>query len=430
MPSSTRVLWVIPVVYVLIVTADLLAMTHISLLLTQRGISVFAVGALASTFWVCIMAASTLAWRFIDRYGLGRSFIGGTVLSALAFAGLALSQHYAAWMVGVAIIGIAVGSSWIAGEAWLAESAPPQWRGFYVGLVQTAVGAGTVFGPVLLPLVQWAGWAPLYVALGVDVLAALVSLCLLAGQPEGRAAHPAPHPVADSEGRADALELTAQPHQACAGCGKAAIAARSPAAHEGVGGHWRAVALPLTAVATISGVLESGSAALLPSISMRSGFGVAMAAWLATVIGAGGALLPTPLGLLADRMGLRRILLFCWVCLIAAALALTLVGAIGLPRASAALWPVGFFLSGMGAVVYTLVTVELGHRLTGPGLVRALASLVTAYTAGTAIGPIAGGAIFDRGGLLALAAALVAAGCVGLAMTLRSSASAPARPAA
>jgi MFS family permease len=410
-PSSTRVLWVIPLVYVLIVTADLLAMTHISLLLTQRGVCVFAVGALASSFWVCIMVASTLASRVIDRLGLARSFIGGTLLSALAFADLALQDQYAAWMIGIAVVGVAVGLSWIAGEAWLAESAPPQWRGFYVGLVETAVGIGTVFGPVLLPLVQWAGAAPLTVALGVDVLAALLSAWLLAGQPEGRAAGPA------SGSEASRAQAGAYWH-----------GAQRPV--RAAGEHWRAVALPLMAVATIGGVLESGSAALLPSISMRSGFDLQRAALLATVIGAGGALLPTPFGLLADRLGLRRILLFSWSCLILAALALMLAAAIGLARASAALWPIGFFLSGMGTVVYTLVTVELGHRLTGPGLVRALASLVTAFTAGTAIGPIAGGAFFDQGGLPVLALALAASACAGLGVTIRSSAMAPSGPRA
>jgi MFS family permease len=389
--ASRRALWVIPLVYVLVVTADLLAMTHISLRLTERGASVFAVGALASVFWVCIMGASTLASRLIGRFGLARNFIGGTLVSALAFAGLALSDHYAAWMAAMAVVGAAVGLSWVAGEAWLAESAPPLRRGFYVGLVETAVGVGTVFGPLLLALLTGVGWAPLFVALAIDTLAALISVGLLAGQPEGRAA--AHGPGAANRG-----------------------AARPP---------WRAVALPLMALATIGGVLESGSAALLPSISMRSGFDLARAAALATVIGAGGALLPTPFGLLADRLGLRRILLFSWSCLILSALAMTMVAAIGLPRAASALWPVGFLLSGLGAVVYTLVTVELGHRLTGAGLVRALAAMVTAYTAGTTLGPIIGGALFDHGGLLALATALVATACAGLGLTLRSGAMVP-----
>jgi MFS family permease len=384
--SSTRVLWAVPLLYILLVTADMLAMTHLGLLLTARRASALAVGALASSFWVCIMLSSTLAPRVIGRAGLARALVGGTLLCVLAFGGLALATGYAAWLAAVAVIGVGVGLVWIAGEVWLAESAPPGRRGFYIGIVETAVGAGTMFGPLLLPVVQWLALDPLLVALAIDLLAGVLAAGALPGQPQGRAA------------------------------GTAAEAVRADVAVET---GWRAVALPLVAVAMIGGVLESGSAALLPSIAMRSGFDLVLAAALATVIGAGGALLPTPFGWLADRYGMRRIMLGSWAALVAAALALSAVGALGLARDSLAIWPVGFFLSGMGAVVYTLVTVELGHRLTGGGLVRALALMVTAYTSGTAMGPALAGALFDAWGLTALGLAQVAVAAGGWAVSAR-----------
>lgn len=383
--ASTRVLWAMPLLYVLIVMADMLAMTHITLSLTARGASVLAVGAMASTFWICIMLASLLASRVIARYGLATSFNAATLLSALSFLSLALHERYVLWLAGMALVGLGVGLLWVAGEAWLAESAPPQRRGFYVGLVETAVGIGTVFGPLVLPLLRWWHAAPLAWACGFEAAAVLLGWGLLRGQPEGRSA-----------------------------------GAKGATAHDGAGGHWRVVATPMVLLAVIGGVLESGSGSLLPAISMHSGFGLDAAAALATVINLGGALLPTPFGLLADRLGMRRILLLSWGMLVLAAMGLVVVGWIGLPRASGALWPLGFFVTGMGTVVYTLVTIELGHRLTGDGLVRALASMVTAYTAGTSIGPFVGGALFDQGGLLALAPALVLTAAAGGIVTWRT----------
>ena len=182
---------------------------------------------------------------------------------------------------------------------------------------------------------------------------------------------------------------------------------------------WRSVALPLLAIAVVSGVLESGSSALLPAVSLRLGFGVSSAAWLGSVIGAGSALLPTPSGLLADRIGLRRALLLAWTILIVSTLVLTGLALTSPVFAALVLWPVGFALGGIGAVIYTLIVIELGHRLTGTGLIHAMAVMVTAYTVGTSIGPVVGGALFDFGGLAALAAGLSACSIAGWILTRR-----------
>jgi predicted MFS family arabinose efflux permease len=84
------------------------------------------------------------------------------------------------------------------------------------------------------------------------------------------------------------------------------------------------------------------------------------------------------------------------------------------------LWAVGFALGGMGGAVYTLMIVELGHRLNGSNLVKAVAALVTAYSLGTAVGPTVGGATFDAGGLTSLSLLLLGLSSVGFALTWRT----------
>jgi MFS family permease len=194
-------------------------------------------------------------------------------------------------------------------------------------------------------------------------------------------------------------------------------------AHEGASGAsnaattaWRSVAMPLIAVAAISGLMESGASALLPSISMRIGFSFEAAAWLGTVIGAGSALLQPPAGLLADRWGVARTTLVAWVCVIVANVVLLALA----HDPQSVLWAVGFALGGMGGAVYTLMIVELGHRLSGSNLVKAVAALVTAYALGTAVGPTVGGATFDAGGLTSLSLLLLGLSSVGFALTWRT----------
>jgi predicted MFS family arabinose efflux permease len=81
------------------------------------------------------------------------------------------------------------------------------------------------------------------------------------------------------------------------------------------------------------------------------------------------------------------------------------------------LWAVGFALGGVGGAVYTLMVIELGHRLAGSTLVRAVALLVTSYSVGTALGPMLGGWMFDRHGLGGLALTLSVLSLLGWAVT-------------
>jgi MFS family permease len=380
------VLWIIPSVYFVFVSAEFALMTHLALEATAAGRSALAVGLLATALWSGILLSSTLAHRLVQRRGHAAVLVGATVLALAATSSMALHSRFGGWLAGAFALGLAGGQVWVAGEAWLAEAAPADRRGFFVGIFETAVGLGLMTGPALLPLLRGAG---------IDVAttsAAMMALALAASTLLVRVPAPAA-PAPDVGGRT---------------------------APGGAG--WRAIALPLIGIALLSGLMEAGVSALLPSISMRMGQSLEAAAWLGAVIGAGSALLQPPAGHLADRIGTRRATLAAWAIVLAANLALWSVAeAPGL-----ALWAVGFTLGGVGGAVYTLMIVELGHRLTGPALVRAVALLVTGYSLGTAAGPALGGALFDAGGLQAMAAALAALSAAGLAVSWRTLASAGA----
>lgn len=382
----------IPAVYFLFVAGEFAAMTHMTLTLTQRGASAFWVGALASALWLGILASSLLAHRAVESFGHARVFVAATALSLLALLTLPWHANARAWMAATATLGIGGGLVWVAGESWLAEAAPRERRGLYIGLFETSVGLGLMAGPAVVHLcLQWEA-PPLWVTVALMACGGLAALPLLRA--------PAP---------GDALRRHGEPPSLAA----------EPAA-------WRPVALPLAAVAVASGLMESGVSSLLPSISMRLGFDMAAAALLGTVIGAGSALLQGPFGWLADRAGLVRAMALAWA-VVLATLA-TLLAAAQEPQR--VLWAVGFVLAGVGGAVYTLVVIELGHRLGGSGLVRAMGLLVTAYTVGTTAGPALGGWLFDAAGLAGLAAALLGVGAIGAALTARALWEAPtARPA-
>jgi len=379
-PVFAATLWLIPGVYFLFVAAEFVVLTQLALTLTAQGGSAFAVGALASAFWSGIFVASTAAHAVVQRLGHARCFLVAMAASALAVASLLPHDAYAGWLAAAAVMGVGGGLVWVSGEAWLAEAAPRERRGLLIGLFETSVGLGMLAGPALLPLSLWAGVSPLAVALGLMAGGCACAWPLL------RVAEPAVD-AQDAAGGSDDVR-----------------------------NGWRAFAVPLVAVAAASGLMESGTSSLLPSIAMRLGFALETAAWLGAAIGAGSALLQAPFGALADRIGLGRAMALAWVLVLGATLSLWIWA--GAPRQ--VLWPVGFVLGGVGGAVYTLVVIELGHRLVGSGLVKAMGLLVTAYTAGTAGGPALGGWLFDRGGLPALAAVMTLCGLVGAGLAWRA----------
>jgi MFS family permease len=394
-PARLAALWLIPAVYFLFVTGEFAAVTHLALTLTDGGRSALAVGVMGSALWLGLFAASTRAHVVVARFGHAAVVLWATVASTLALASLAAHDHYAGWLAGVLALGLGGGLVWVAGEAWLAEIAPAAQRGLYVGLFETSVGLAMMAGPAVLPLALWLGISPLWPALASMVAA--TGACIVLRRQDAPAAH-------DDD--------------AAHGGPAASLPDRRP--------DWRRVALPLVWVAAIAGLMESGVSTLLPSISVRLGFDLVTAAWLGAVIGAGSALLQPPFGMLADRFGLARCMALAWVLIAATAAALAWWA--GEP--GRVLWLAGFLLGGVGGAVYTLVVIELGHRLVAGGLVKAMGLLVTGYTGGTAFGPVLGGALFDAAGLAGLAWALLACSALGAALAWRGLRGARAGPAA
>lgn len=396
-----RVLAIVPAMYLLFVTGEFLTMTHLALALTALGASAFVVGALASSMWIGILCASLVAHRAIAQAGRAPTLVGAALASTLALGSVAAHEVALLWAAGMFTVGVAGGLMWVAGEAWLAEAAPPERRGLLVGLFETAVGVGMLLGPALWPLAVAWGLSPPRVALAIVAVGLAFSLALLplrhddAGAQDASSAQPGPGNT---------------PSRGHVASDPAATARRE-----------RAWALQLAGIVVASGLLEAGSSALLPSVSVRLGFTPSQAAALGAVIGAGSALLQAPIGGLADRIGHARALRCCWWLLVATSAVLLLRAA----DPGAWWWAAGFVLGGVGGAVYTLVVIEFGHRLRGAALVRAMSSLVTAYTAGTAAGPALGGALFDATGLPGLAAGLLACSVGGLLAGERASRRAP-----
>jgi len=376
-------LWTIPIMFCLFLAGEFLALIHMGLALADRGMSGFGIGLVSSALWGGILLACLKSAGWAARWGTAAVMIWAAGLATLIMAVTALHDWYPGWIMGSFLIGLTNGAIWVLGESWLTQAAPAERRGMMVGLFETSVGIGMLTGPLLLPLSIGAGLPPLGLAASLMGTGFLVLL-----------------PLTDRRIR---------------DTGRAGTAiGDDPADRQDTAPTAAATTLPLILVAALAGLLESGSSALLPPVSTRIGFSLAEAATLGAVVGAGSALLQTPFGLLADRIGTGRTILLAWAILILATAFLALTA--GAPEL--ALWPVAFAMGGVGGAVYTLIVIAIGHRLTGTELIQAMGWLIIAYALGSVSGPLIGGAIFDLAGFPALTLAFCAASLVGIASAI------------
>lgn len=338
--------------------------------LHEQGLGPTEIGLFSATMWLGVLLVAPWADRCVALLGRRRAFVLTALTPALGGAGFLLTDSLWLWALLMLLDGLSAGLRWVLAEATVAEAAAPERRGLMVGLYETMVGATFVLGPVLLQFTGTEGQAGLWVSALLCILGLLLVLAL---PPLGRP--------------------QASPH----GSGPGAL--------------WRSArAMPsILALGFVGGFFESGLTGLLPLMGLGLGWAAATAALLVAASGLGSALCMTPAGWLTDRLGLPAITRACAL--------LTLAGCLALPWAAqwpALAWPIAFVWGGAGGALYTLVMIDLGHRLQGQALLQGTGVLVLAYTAGAMLAGPTGGLALSLGGGWGLSLWLAAVAAFGL----------------
>lgn len=324
--------------------AVLMLMPLMTLRLAARGEAAWVIGLFGSALFGAIFIVTPFAAACTRRLGMRATYVLSGTAPLLAVTLIALTARLDAWFLAAAILGLFGGLRWVTAEAYVAEVAPVARRGVIIGAFETMVGACFVTGPLLISACGIDGSLPLLVCTGLLVagIACLIGL-------------PAIATAGDDRSRAAFLRLL----------------------HE----------RPLLLVAAIiGGMLESAPSTFLPVAGLAGGLSTAAAAGLVAVLGVGGFACQVPIGYVADRLPLVRLLRLClWGVLAGGLLALAA------PRWPALLWPVALLWGAAAGGVYTLAMITIGHAYRGVALVGATSALVFAYSAGGALGPALGG---------------------------------------
>ena len=334
-------------------------------------------GAALAAYAIPIVLLSLPLGRAADSVGRRAFLVAGLGLTAAGSALIAASESIGVLMAGRAIQGVGSAASWIAALALVSDLAPPGRRGEAIGIALAATGAGSIAGPALggvaADLLSFE--APFLIVCGSSLVLAACGLAVLPRGP-GR-------PVPTTPARRTIASAILS--------GTGAVATAIVLAGAATLGLVEVVA-PLDLDARLG--LSSSVIGLLFAGS------IAVDAMLAPLGGRWGDRRgrrgPAASGLVA--MALSAVLLAVLAGTLGAAFALGVYGA-------------GFSLAFTAAIPWLDEAFGSLERGLAYGVLNVL------YAAGYAIGPVAGGALFDLGGAdlpYFLIAAMLSAGAISL----------------
>lgn len=358
--TAMSVVWRLALATSLIVLAFAMAAPVLAIILQQAGHSTTTVGAFAMIPFLMVALLIPVVPRVLARWGIVRAYRWGCVLQLAAILGYAVGDGLAVWSAAAMSGGIGAAALWNATEALLAREAPPERRGRVMGLYQTGLGAALALGPFVPALLGWGARPVLWAGV------VLVAICC-------------------------AIALAVPRH-----------ATTEPPRHLAAG-TWHALhAAPLlAAIALIGGVFEAGLSSVGAAYASATGLGLGAAATVAGAIGVGSFACQYPAGYAADHFRPKAVFSAAALLLFAASVSVTFAGT--LPWL---LWVAGVVWGGVGGALYTLTMVQVAHQFEGRATAGGAAAMITGYTAGGTVGPLASGTALDIAGVGGLAATL------------------------
>jgi MFS family permease len=351
------------------------------LMLKKAEVSTTLAGLFAATTWLGIFVMTPFASQLTRSLGRRQTMWLASTMPIVATVGFMLSDNLALWFALELLAGLTGSLRWVLAEAFIAEFAPPDKIGRYVGTYATLVGLTFVIGPALL---AWVG-ADSAQALGWVLVLLLVGLVWTSLIPR--------------------LPPAQDMHSAAVGL---------PVLWSGI----RARPVVLLA-GFVGGFFELGLASTLPLYGLTLGLGANASALLVAASGAGGTLMALPAGMWADRFADpargRRTLMTGFAGLIFLS---TLVSP-WVAQHPSLVWPTVVVWGAAGGALYTLVMVEIGATEKGITLVNSTAVLVLTYTLGGLIASGLSGALLDRSPILGFPCMLIGVAILGLAALAR-----------
>ncbi|WP_170958836.1 MFS transporter [Magnetospirillum sp. 15-1] len=244
---------------------------YVDLSLNRMGASATAIGINASMPALGWLLGTPLMPWALRHFNFKRLLLGLLAVAVLAICAFPLFPEQKAWMVLRFLFGGGCGLVFRLVEYWINAASPENHRARNVGIYATAFAAGAMTGAAIIPMVGLRDWPPVLMMAALVLAAGAVFATIRGGPPQIKTP-----------------------------------TSRNWLLHRG------SAFLPLFGV-LIFGLFESVPYTLMPVYSIRSGLADQWAAWCAAAAVGGQVIMAAPVGILADRFGKARIMVWCAV---------------------------------------------------------------------------------------------------------------------
>ena len=330
-------------------------------------------GAMVGVGQICAASfAPAVVRRFGARNAMTFVLVAYAALCPLYQLAADSENYLAVWFALQSGAVLAGATLFIVAEAVVAARAPAHRRGFVLGIYAAGFSLGFAAGPALILITGAKGWPPFLTASGLSLAAAGFVFVAAGG---GETLPPPP--------RVGAFRAL-----------------------------WRRAKLPFVCAFSV-GAMETAVYGLLPPQAASREFAAADAALLLTFFSVGAIALQAPLGALADRLDMRKMIGACAALSAAGALALpVLVSQSAWALAAVALW------GGFALVAYPLGLAEAARVFQPHRLTAASALFGMSYGLGALVAPALAGTAMDAFPDIGLAATLAGAALLPLVAVL------------
>lgn len=315
----------------------------IGIRLQDSGHDAMPIGMVATAYFGGLALGSLRVGRIIDRVGHIRAFAAFVALLSASTLTYSMHQNIAIWGTLRFIDGLCLAGVYVCLESWLSDRSDTARRGSALAAYMIALYAGQALGQFLLNLGKASADLP-FVAASILISLAIIPIALTRN----------PSPSIEP---APALSVRR-------------LYAISPLGFIGAG---------------VTGLVLGAFYGLGAVYARQLGLGLgATAAFMSAVI-AGGVALQWPLGWLSDRFDRRRVIVGAFVGATAVAALIAATDARGVSLSA-----MGALFGGLSFALYPLCVAHTNDHVVARERVAASGGLVLVYSAGAAVGPLAG----------------------------------------